>query len=79
LIQAVEDASKELQSEVGFVFLPVQGTEGLVQALAGQGYERLELDAIKVPAWREAAQESQPPGTLIMAKKLRAERVLKPL
>ncbi len=78
LIQAVEDASKELQSEVGFMFLP-QNAGSLAQVFVDQGYERTQLDAIKVPAWREAAAESQPPNTQILAKKLRAERVLKPL
>ncbi len=78
LIQAVEDASKELQSEVGFMFLP-QDASALAQAFIDQGYEKTDLDSIKVPAWREAAIESQPPNTQILSKKLRAERVLKPL
>lgn len=79
LIQAVEDASKELQSEVGFIYLPLNAPAQIVQAFTSSGYERMEIDAIKVPAWRDAAQESQPPNTQIMAKKLRADRVLKPL
>ncbi len=79
LIQAVEDASKELQSEVGFMFLPRQASAVMVQSFTDQGYEKTDLDSIKVPAWREAAVESQPPDTLILSKKLRAERVLKPL
>jgi hypothetical protein len=78
LIQAVEEASRELQSEVGFMFLPQEAT-ALAQAFIDQGYDRTQLDMIKVPAWREAASESQPPNTQILAKKLRAERVLKPL
>jgi hypothetical protein len=78
LIQAMEEASKELQSEVGFMFLP-KDAPVLAQAFIDQGYERTELEAIKVPAWREAASESQPPNTQILTKKLRAERVLKPL
>jgi len=79
LIRAVEDASKELQSEVGFVYLPMNGTASVLQAFVNNGYERMEVEQIKIPSWREAAAESQPPNTLIMAKKLRAERVLKPL
>ncbi len=78
LIGAVEEASKQLQSEVGFMFLP-QDAGALAQAFVDQGYEKTTLEAIKVPAWREAASESQPPGTQILTKKLRAERVLKPL
>lgn len=79
LIRAVEEASKELQSEVGFVYLPMSATAPVLQAFANNGYERMEVEQIKIPAWREAAAESQPPNTQIMAKKLRAERVLKPL
>jgi dephospho-CoA kinase len=79
LIQSIERASRDLQSEVGYVFLPVNGPSEMADALIQQGYERTELDEIKVPAWREAVRESRPDGTLILAKKLRAERVLKPL
>jgi dephospho-CoA kinase len=79
LIQAVENASKELQSEVGFVYLPLNAAAQVVQTFLASGYERMELEAIQVPAWREAAQESQPPNTQIFAKKLRPDRVLKPL
>jgi hypothetical protein len=79
LIQSVEEASKILQSEVGFVYLPLNTPSAIIQAFLGNNYERTELDSIKVPAWREAAAESQPPNTSILAKKLRAERVLKPL
>lgn len=79
LIEAVEDASKALQSEVGFVFLPADAPPALLAAFTASGYTHTELDEIKVPAWREAAAESQPDGARILAKKLRAERVLKPL
>ncbi len=78
LIGAVEEASKELQSEVGFMFLPMNAND-LAKAFLDQGYEQMALETIKVPAWREAAAESQPSNTQILAKKLRAERVLKPL
>jgi len=78
LVGAVEESSKELQSEVGFMFLP-QNANAMIQAFVDQGYEMTTLEAIKVPAWREAATESQPPNTQILTKKLRAERVLKPL
>jgi hypothetical protein len=78
LIGAMEDASKELQSEVGFMFVPVSANN-LAQAFVDNGYEKVSLESIKVPAWREAAVESQPANTQILSKKLRAERVLKPL
>jgi hypothetical protein len=51
----------------------------MLETLNEQGYERQQINEITVPAWREAVRESRPDGTLIMSKKLRAERVLKPL
>lgn len=79
LIQSIERASRDLQSEVGYVFLPENGAAEMTNTLIQQGYEQTELDEIKVPAWREAVRESRPDGTVILSKKLRAERVLKPL
>lgn len=79
LIQAFEKASRELQSEVAYVFLPEGVNREIIQALEQQGYEHQLLDEIKVPAWREAVRESCPDGNRILSKKLRAERVLKPL
>lgn len=79
LVQAIERASRELQSEVGYIFVPETASDELVQALVQQDYERTQIDAIKVPAWREAVREARPDGSRIFAKKLRAERVLKPL
>lgn len=79
LIEAVEEASRELQSEIGFFFLPQGLPQSVLDVFAGMEYVPRTLEEIKVPAWREAARESQPEGTVIYAKKLRAERVLKPL
>ncbi len=79
LIQAIEDNSRQLQSEVGFVFLPLDTPDEIVQVFLDHNYEPRTLESIQVPGWREAARESMPPNTRILAKKLRAERVLKPL
>ncbi len=79
LLEAVERASRELQSEVGYIFLPDSAPQEMSRTLTEQGYVAQELDDIKVPAWREAARESRPDRTRIFSKQLRAERVLKPL
>ncbi len=79
LIDAVEQASKDLQSEIGFFFLPPGLPQSTLDVFTSKEYVLRTLEQIKVPAWREAARESQPQGTEIYAKKLRAERVLKPL
>lgn len=79
LIEAVEESSKELQSEIGFFFLAPDTPQTVLDVFVTMGYAPRTLEQIKVPAWREAARESQPEGTVIYAKQLRAERVLKPL
>ena len=79
LIDAMERASRELQSEVGYIFLPHDESAETVQAFLQRGYERTRLEEIKVPAWREAAREAQPANTQIFAKKLREKRVFKPI
>jgi dephospho-CoA kinase len=79
LILAVEEKSKELQSEIGLMFLNTAAVPTVGNVFLKLEYQKMELDAIKVPAWREAAEESQPPNAALYAKKLRAERVLKPL
>ncbi len=79
LVEEVEASSKELQSEIGFFFLAPDLPEAALEVFAGLGYMGQTLELIKVPAWREAARESQPAGTVIYAKKLREDRVLKPL
>ena len=79
LIEAVENASRELQSEVGFFFLPQDAPQAMLEIFVNNGYESRTLEQIKFPAWREAARERQPDGTQIYAKQLREERVLKPL
>jgi dephospho-CoA kinase len=79
LVQAVEKWSRELQSEVGYIFLPTADPQEVAQTLIKEGYEMQQVEDIKIPAWREAVRESRPDGTQIYSKKLRAERVLKPL
>jgi len=79
LIGAVEQASRALQSEIGYIFLPEQTGRDMVEALLAQGYQQMKIEEIRIPAWREAARESRPAGTVIFAKQLRAERVRKPL
>mgnify|MGYP005832741263 CR=1 FL=1 len=79
LVKAVEASARPLESEVAFFFIDNKLPDSIIEAFAAQGYELRQLEDVKVPAWREAAAESQPPNTRILAKKLRAERVLKPL
>jgi hypothetical protein len=82
MVVAVEEASKELQSEVGFVFLPANAPPTVVQPFQQRGYEATTIEQIKIPAWREAVQEMMSAGNnslQILSKKLREDRVLKPI
>jgi hypothetical protein len=81
LVVAIEAASKDLQSEVGFIFLPSNVSSETVQTFQKNGYETTTVEQIKIPAWREAVQEimGDNKGAQILTKKLREDRVLKPI
>ncbi|MDZ4670591.1 MAG: dephospho-CoA kinase [Phototrophicales bacterium] len=79
LAQRIEDASKELQSEVSFVFLSNSTANELGKSFLEAGYEMTDVKDIKIPAWRESVQEVYSDGIIILTKKLRTDRVLKPI
>lgn len=79
LVAAIEEASKELQSEVSFVFLPGSAQDEMLQPFIKSGYEVTTVKDIKIPAWREAVQEVADNNTQILTKRLRKDRVLKPI
>lgn len=81
LITAIEAASKDLQSEVAYFFIPDMGGLNLTESFVKNGYDATTVDQIKIPAWRESVQEiiSEMQGALILSKRLREDRVLKPI
>ena len=79
IVDAVESASKELQSEAAFVFVTPVLAGATAQALASRGFAPTTLDQLHVSAWLDAARESMPPGTSMLFKKLRDDRVLRPI
>lgn len=80
IVQAIEDASKELQSEVAFIFLMSDTPADQVQAFQGSGYEPITLREIKIPAWREAVEETVAGRDMVVLRKqLRKDRVLQPI
>ncbi len=79
LVAAIEEASKELQSEVSFIFLPGTTGQDVIEPFVQSGYELTTVKEIKIPAWREAVQEAFADGMTILTKKLRKDRVLKPI
>ncbi|MBI3764746.1 MAG: hypothetical protein HY260_23135, partial [Chloroflexi bacterium] len=79
LIDAVEARSRELQSEAALIFVSEATSEEAARLLAGSGYTPQTAETIGVVAWREAVKESQPPNTKLLFKRLREDRVLRPV
>ncbi len=78
LMEQVEAASQELQSEVSLLFLP-EALAAVEDAWKPLGYEPSSVEALNVRAWQEAARESQQAGAVMLFKQLRADRILRPI
>jgi dephospho-CoA kinase len=78
LITEVEEASRELQCEITLIFVNPQ-LAAYRDLWQGLGYEERLPSELTVAAWQEAASESAKPGTVMLFKQLRADRVLRPI
>ena len=78
LLTEVERASQDLQCEASLVF-PFPALASLDSAWKNLGYEKRTPNSLGIQAWQDAARESGPPGTSLMFKQLRADRVLRPI
>ena len=78
LIKELERASTDLQCEASLVFLPA-GEPNPDETWLELGYKPKTINAMIVEAWKEAAIESKPPGTIMLFKQLREDRVLHPI
>jgi dephospho-CoA kinase len=74
----VEKASRELQCEAALLFLPpdLAQNSAIWKEL---DYSARSVEELSVRAWQEAALESMPPGTEMLFKQLRKDRVLRPV
>ncbi len=79
LIDAVVNAARELQSEAALVFVPNPLVGAAGQALASRGFAAQPPDKLGVAAWIEAAKESMPAGSSLLFKRLREDRVMRPI
>jgi dephospho-CoA kinase len=79
LIDTIEKAANALQAEISLIFLPSDTPDEIRKAVLAKGYERQTLDDLRIPDWREAAQESTPPNSYMVVKRLREDRVLRPI
>jgi len=81
IVDAVEEASKELQSEVGFIFLPKSTKPEIIKSFQTEGYAETTLSEVRIPVWREAVetQLSSNSELVVLWKQLRQDRVLQPI
>lgn len=78
LITEVERASKDLQCEASLIF-PTPNLASYEASWENLGYEKRTPENLGVQAWQNAATESGPPGSVLMFKQLRVDRVLRPI
>jgi dephospho-CoA kinase len=78
LLSEVERASNDLQCEVSLAFPgpALADPEGVWKSL---GYEQRSKDSLEAQAWRDAAGETLPDGGIMFFKRLRQERILRPI
>ena len=78
MTEEVEQASKELQCEAALLFLPpdLAQHQNVWQSV---GYDARTVKDLGVRAWQEAAMDSMKPGTVMLFKQLRKDRVLRPV
>ncbi|HBY07360.1 MAG TPA: dephospho-CoA kinase [Chloroflexi bacterium] len=74
----VENASKELQCEAALLFLSPDLAQHH-EVWQAVGYDARTVKDLGVRAWQDAAMESMKPGTVMLFKQLRKDRVLRPV
>lgn len=78
MVHEMEKASSELQCEVSLVFLNAN-MANREKTWESMGYEKRTPETLGVRAWMEAALDSKPNGTALFFKKLRVDRILRPI
>ncbi len=79
LVKIIEQYASDLQSEIALLFLDKVMPEVIKQAVLASGYEEKTAEELRIPDWKEAAKESAPPDSIMVVKRLREDRVLKPM
>jgi len=78
LINEVERASSELQSEASLIF-PLNQLAAQEQIWKQLGYEKRTPETLGVQAWQDSAMEANSAGNTLLFKQLRQDRVLRPI
>ncbi len=78
LLASMEDAASELLCEAAILVIPVNAPPEVIQFWETFGYHPHEI--ARLPrAWREAAREANPASDQVVLKRLREERILRPI
>ena len=77
LIEEMERSSRNLQCEASLVFAPPSVADPSFWLKLG--YETRVPQSLETSAWQEAALKSMRPGTTLLFKQLRIDRVLRPI
>jgi N-acetylglutamate synthase-like GNAT family acetyltransferase len=78
LMEAVCESAVELMCEVALLFLPADVSGRARRFYHSCDFREAVVDDL-IPAWRRAAQQSMPEGALVMVRKLREKRVMRPV
>ncbi len=78
LVETMEKASLELQSEASLLFLSPTIAQH-EKIWNGLGYKARTVKDLSVRAWQNAAMESMLPGTVLFFKRLQEHRILRPM
>lgn len=78
LVEAMEQAARDLQCEVAVLFVPERSPPGLTAFWEAFGYRSQEVAALP-KVWREATQEAHSVGESVLLKQLREGLVRHPL
>jgi dephospho-CoA kinase len=78
LINEVERASADLQSEASLIF-PMNELAAQENLWTALGYEKRTPETLGVQAWQDSAAELNPAGGILLFKQLRQDRVLRPI
>lgn len=78
MVKEIEKASRDLQCEASLVFVEPQLARQ-EEIWRGLGYQKAAPESLEVLAWQDAAKESMPAGAVLLFKKLRQDRILRPI
>jgi L-amino acid N-acyltransferase YncA len=78
LLETIETEAKALSCEVAIAFLDKRIAPEALEFFASRGYEPQEMDKL-FSVWREVAQEFLTGDRLMLVKKLREKRIMRPI